>query len=140
FGSIFTWNLSRSLWEIRRDQDSAEPGLTVALTHRKNNMGEKHAPVGLRFLFGANSITPYPVDLKERPQLAPSTSLTWRIKVTLARGRMTAAAIADALSADTDTVNRLLRRLRKDNKAKDFEDGTWGLLADNVSALSGRSV
>jgi hypothetical protein len=141
FGSIFTWNLSRSLWEIRRDQESAEPGLTMALTHRKCNMGERHAPVGLRFVFGADTITPYPVDLRARPQLAPSTSLTWRIKVTLASGRMTSSTIAEVLGADEGTVSRTLRRLRKEKTARDFEDGTWGLLqADNVSAVSGHFI
>jgi hypothetical protein len=140
FGSVFTWNLSRSLWEIRRDQDSDPGQLTMALTHRKNNTGRRHEPLGLRFAFSSNTITPYPVDLGAKPQLAPSTSLAWRIRVCLASGRQTPAAIADTLSgADVETVSRTLRRLRKEKKARDYEDGTWGL-TDTVSAVSGHSI
>jgi DNA-binding transcriptional ArsR family regulator len=139
FGSVFTWNLSRSVWEIRRDQESDLGQLTMALTHRKNNTGRRHEPIGLRFAFGSDTITPYPVDLGAKPQLAPSTSLAWRLRVKLASGRLSAAALAESLDAEQETVSRTLRRLRKDKKVRDFEDGTWGL-ADTVSALSGHSI
>jgi hypothetical protein len=129
FGSVFVWNLSRSVWEIKRDPEPAEPGLTMALQHRKCNVGPRHAPLGLRFVFGPGTITPYPINLADTPQLTRGVSLAWRIRTTLAGGRLTVAALADMLEAEPETVARTLRRLRKDGKAADLGEGYWGLKA-----------
>ncbi len=129
FGSVFVWNLSRSVWEIRRDPEPAEPGLTMALHHRKCNVGPRHAPLGLRFVFGPDTITPYPIDLAAAPQLTRGVSLAWRIRTTLAGGRMTVAALAETLEAEPETVARTLRRLRHEGKVVDLGDGAWGLKA-----------
>jgi AAA domain/DnaB-like helicase N terminal domain len=130
FGSVFAWNLPRSVWEIRRDPDPAEPGLTMALHHRKNNTGPKHAPLGLRFAFGPDTITPYPVNLAETPQLTRGVSLSWRIRTALgSHGRLSTAALAENLDADPETVARTLRRLRHEGKVDLNGGGTWGLKA-----------
>ena len=56
--------------------------------------------------------------------MTAGASLTYRIRLAIARGIRTEEAIAEELDAKRKTVQRLLRRLRKDGKAKET-DARW---------------
>src|SRR5207249_2253974 len=120
-------NLARCLWELRRDDDDTE-GLTFALVNRKVNSGPKHPPYGLRFVFGPDTITPYPHDLGTSPSLTGGVSLAFRIRLALVNGRINADLLAEQLDAKEETVARTLRRLRQEGKARECPDGAWELV------------
>lgn len=111
FGSVFYWNLARSVWDLRRSEEEAGDDLVVGLYHRKVNRGRLHPPIGLRFAFGPDAITLHRADLGEAPDLLARASLPQRIRAVLAGGRITTEAVIEALDAPEDTVRRTLRRL-----------------------------
>ncbi len=117
FGSVFNWNLGRSLWEIRAsDERPNDSELSLALFHRKVNRGRLHPPIGLCFTFAPDRVTLGRTDLAQAPDLLARTSLSHRICITLASGAMTAEALARAIDAKPDSVSRVLRRLGKAGK------------------------
>ena len=75
FGSVFYWNLSRSVWEIRSDDDDREH-LRLSLTHKKVNAGPKLPTFGLDFHFQADRITVnFPWGSLLRAVAAPETTV-----------------------------------------------------------------
>jgi len=136
FGSVFNWNLARSLWEIRAsDERPTESELSLALFHRKVNRGRQHPPIGLCFSFAPDRVTLGRTDLAQAPDLLARTSLAHRICMTLASGAMTAEALAETIDAKPDSVSRVLRRLGKAGKVLRLDPDTpggpnrWGLPA-----------
>lgn len=111
FGSVFVWNLARSVWELRRSGDTTTADLVVALYHRKVNHGRVHEPLGLRFTFGANAVTMAGDSIQDAPDLLKRMSVAEGIRSVLKEGGMTTEEIAEALDQDEDTVGRTLRRL-----------------------------
>jgi hypothetical protein len=69
FGGVFVQNLARSVWEIRRSEDSAADDLTVGLYHRETNRGQLHPPLSLRFHFGDDMVTLHAADLRDSSDL-----------------------------------------------------------------------
>jgi AAA domain-containing protein len=129
FGSVFVQNLARSVWELRRSEDSAGDDLTVGLYHRKTNRGRLHAPLSLRFHFDAEAVTLHAADLRDSGDLLARTSATFQIKKALATGARTVAELVEETEKSRDTVLRLLRRLKSQQIAVDLGDGRWGLKA-----------
>jgi len=128
FGGAFAFNGPRLIWEAKRDRDVADATAIVFTNIKANNLPRKPEPFGLRFVPGDHTITVYPMDLAEAPpQATAGASLTYQVRLAIARGVRTAEAIAKDLDAKRDTVERLLRRLRKDGKARETEAG-WELV------------
>jgi hypothetical protein len=129
FGSIFNYNLARNVWEIRRAED-AEPGnLVQGFYHRKFNAGERHAPFGLRYQFGADAITLHAHDMGQQPDLLARTSLAYQIKKALTTGARTVPEIMEETKGGKDTITRTLRRWRKEGTVIQVDPGRWGLKA-----------
>jgi hypothetical protein len=129
FGGAFAFNGPRLIWEAKRDKDVTDATAIAFTCTKANNLARKPDPFGLRFVPGADTITVYPFDLTEAaPQATVGASLTYRIRLAIARGIRTSEAIAKELEAKPDTVDRLLRRLRKDGQAREA-DGGWELLS-----------
>ncbi len=133
FGSVFYWNLARSVWELRRSDDDGGDDLVVGLYHRKANRGRLHPPIGLRFAFGPDAIILHRADLGEAPDLLARASLPQRIRTVLVSGAQPAEVITAALEgASEDTVRRTLRRLAGRGQVLRLEDNgqvRWGLPA-----------
>lgn len=136
FGSVFNWNLARSLWEIRAsDERPNESELSLALFHRKVNRGRLHPPIGLCFTFAPDRVTLGRTDLAQAPDLLARTTLAQRICITLASGAMTAETLAGAIDAKIDSVSRTLRRLAKAGKVLRLDptvpggSNRWGMPA-----------
>jgi hypothetical protein len=114
YGSVFTWNLARSVWELRKAEDDSED-LVVGLYHRKSNRGKLHPPIGLRYAFGVNTghsgITAAGMDLASAPDLLARASTPQRLRAALGQGAATAGELAEALDLAEDLVSRTLRRM-----------------------------
>lgn len=97
---------------------------------KANNLQRKPEPFGLRFVPGAGTITVFPFDLTEAtPSVLAGASKTYKVRLALAQGVGMPEAIAEQIDADVETVKRLLRRLRKDGKAREEEGGAWVLVS-----------
>jgi len=141
FGSVFTRNLSRSCWELRRLEDSGEGELLVELHHRKVNEGRLRRPFALRFRFTpeddeATSVSVEAAPLSAGEDLIKRLPLRERIVNVLTPGKMTPQEIAEATDADMRQVTARLRELAKAGRVVKIEAGggrgsqaTWGLKA-----------
>jgi hypothetical protein len=129
FGGAFAFNGPRLIWEAKRDRDVTDATAIAFTCIKANNLPRIPDPFGLRFQPGDGTITVYPFDLTEAtPNVVAGASLTFRISLALGRGLSDPEVIAKELGKDTDTVKRLLRRLRFQGKAKDRPDGGWELI------------
>lgn len=132
YGSIFTWNLSRSVWELRRSDDDGGDDLVVGLYHRKANRGRLHPPIGLRFAFAEDSIGLASCDLSESSDLIARTSTPQRIRAFLKPGALTAAELTEALGISGAVVSATLRRMASRGQVVRLPDTRpikWGLPA-----------
>jgi hypothetical protein len=127
YGSVFFRNLCRNQWECRRD------GSTVALYHRKHNLGPEHAPLAFDIDVTNDHCLFIEADVHESPLLSEQCPLPSRIESLLKSGKaMTASEIAGALGVKLDTVRRTLQR-HKGKKwiqlsAKAGEECQWATL------------
>jgi AAA domain len=126
FGSVFVQNLARSVWELRRGEESLDD-LVVGLYHRKLNVGRRHAPIGLRFLFTERALSIHPADLTQEADLAVRTSVAFRIQTMLAAGPRTVDDLVEQGAGSKETVTRTLRRLRMDGRVVPSGRDTWEL-------------
>jgi AAA domain/Toprim-like len=129
FGGAFAFNGPRLIWEAKRDRDVTDATAIAFTCTKANNLPRKPDPFGLRFVPGDDAITIYPFDLAEAaPQVTAGASLTYRVRMAIARGITTPEGIAEELDAKRASIERLLRRLRKDGKARETDTG-WELVS-----------
>jgi AAA domain/Toprim-like len=131
FGGAFAFNGPRLIWEAKRDQDVTDATAIVFTCKKANNLARKPEPFGLRFQPGSGTITVYPFDLTEAaPKATAGAPLTYRVRLAVASGVKTPDAIAEELGpgAKRDTIERILRRLRNDGKARETQTG-WELVS-----------
>jgi hypothetical protein len=128
YGSVFTHNLARNIWFVRRDKDYTD-SLRLSMMHTKANNSRKYAPLGFQFDFACDesTITLSPVDLAAIPELTKGTSLAWRLRIALAAGAKTTAALAEELEADPDSVRKALYREKKAGRVDLLHNNEWGL-------------
>lgn len=116
FGSVFTTNLARSTWAVKRSMEEESSLLHIALHHTKVNRGRLFAPMGLCYDFHDDAphrpITIEIFDLETVPELDRHTPLSRRIRSVLRGGAMTTDEIAEELNANEDSVRRALTRMR----------------------------
>ncbi len=130
YGSVFGHNLTRSIWELRRDGED-EAGLALTLTHRKhNNTPTAHTPIGIR-LAGtpAGHLRPEYLDPATVARVATGGSKMHRVRTTLSA--LKAASIEELHEhlgdIERDLIRRYLQRLRDAGKAAELPDGQWRL-------------
>ena len=114
FGSVFWHNGARATWYAKRAED--EPGdnrISVGLYNRKANLGPLRPAVGYEISFGTGSTRIRPVDVDTVPELSAKLSVRHRMAYLLRRGEMEVSAIAEAIDAKPDTVQRTARRYRQ---------------------------
>ena len=120
YGSVFWSNLSRNVWQARKEQEIGEDSIVVTLWHRKTNVGALLAPVTLRITF-APRFSVERVSTAERLALAghdgsethPPTrrvGLAERMAEALADGAMSSAKLAEAIDANPGSVRTALGR------------------------------
>jgi hypothetical protein len=133
YGSVFNHNLSRNIWELKRDPD-ADPGtLLLGAYHAKINEGPRRPPFGLCLTFDGETgpVTVARAGLREGgPALLDKLSVSARILSIVAPGALTIEEMAEHTGASEDTLGRTVRRLEKKGtlvKLTDAKPFRWGL-------------
>lgn len=141
FGSVFFFNLSRSVWHLKQaTEEATDDAITIAFFHKKNNLGRKSQPVGLELRFSGGQPRIRSVELATVESLASKLPLQQRIKHLLMKGPRSIEDLVTELDAKPDTLKRVVRRFSEGNKFQMFvrlpsTDGTdrIGLLERRVS-------
>jgi AAA domain-containing protein len=135
YGSVFNHNLSRNIWELKRDPDADSGTLLLGAYHTKINEGPRRPPFGLCFTFDGETgpVTVARAGLREGgPALLDKLSIPARILSILAPGALTIEEMAEHTGATEDTLGRTVRRLEKTRrliKVGDARPFRWGLRA-----------
>jgi hypothetical protein len=109
FGSTFWHNSARATYNIKASDDGAD-GLTVALFHRKANLGRRLQPFGISVTFEADRTVLKRCDLAETEGFAEKLSVRQRMQSLLKSGALTIAQIADELGVAVNTITVTVKR------------------------------
>ena len=138
-GSVYWWNMPRSVYEVKKVQEAGEDHLSLGLFHVKANRGRLQKPHGFDLRFEPSPDRPDQFvaihvrrrDVRDIPELASSLPLRDRAIAALRRGALSSEALAEELDANLNSVRKLL----SEQKGKLFvvtnTDGRtsyWGLL------------
>lgn len=134
FGSVFWHNSARSTWFIKRTLDTSDGSDTfsLAVIHRKANLGKLRPPVGLQITFTDGRANLMRIDVAEVEEFAKGLPVPLRVRQVLKRGALTVAELVEETGAKRDTIEKALTR----GKGRVFAcitsnpDGVhrWGLL------------
>lgn len=111
YGSVYYYNLSRSIWEVRLASEPDSDQRTIALYHRKNNLGRRLAPMGYTLHINDHAALFEPCDPNQEPELAQGIPVRERIKKILSDHKArTASGIAEELEIDPQVIKTILNR------------------------------
>lgn len=127
FGSVFFFNLSRNVFELKKAQESQDDLLRIALHHRKSNLTKLHRPFGLELAFAHEQVKFSSFDLGTDAELAKDLPLRDRMVNALGQGAMTARELADELDAQLGQVKVRLSQ-KKGSLFIQMGQDKWGLL------------
>ena len=135
YGSVFWSNLSRNVWQARKEQEVGEDSIVVTLWHRKTNVGALLAPVTLRITFAprfsvervsaAECLSLVGHDGSETHTPTRRAGLAERMAETLGDGAISSAELAEAIDANPASVRKAFSR--RDDLFVRLPDGKWGL-------------
>ena len=140
FGSVFWHNSARSTWFIKRTIDTSDGSDTfsLAVIHRKANLGKLRPPVGLEITFTHDRANMRRIDVAEVEEFAKGLPVKLRVRQALKRGALTVAELVEETGEKRDTIEKALTR----GKGRLFAcittgtpDGVhrWGLLDGRAS-------
>lgn len=113
YGSVFSQNYARNIWELKREQAVGEDTSVLGLFNRKSNHSRLHLPIRLKVTQNeTNTFLHYePCDLTETAELVSALPAAAQIRNFLEDGEpRTAKAIADATGLKLTTVKTTLSR------------------------------
>lgn len=133
YGSVFFYNLARSVFEIKKTQEPDSGIFTFGLYHRKCNLGRRKAPLGFQMAIGDGRCCVTSADLSEDPELCKALPITAQLMAALKSGQ---ALTATKLSLDTglklESVRRTLQRFKGQKwfqiTAKSGEEAEWATI------------
>jgi hypothetical protein len=133
YGSVFYENLSRSVWELRKD-DEGESG-ALGIFHRKSNLGPRHDPIGVRLAFddAGKRVTLQAAAVSEQPQLAQYAPLRFRVLTALRDGAKSVKVLSDEMDVPESTLRSLLQRMPEciqigeSSRGRNGSPALWGL-------------
>ena len=132
FGSVYKTNLSRSVFELRKEQEAGEDSMRMGLFHRKANFSKLLSPIGLAATFTPTAISFGPCQIRDIPALLEGSSHADRIQELLkSEGAMTAKEIAEALAIPQNAVRSTLSRQRgrRFTTVREGKEPQWGVLS-----------
>ena len=116
YGSVYFWNLARSVFEIARETEDEDNNI-IAIHHRKSNRTSLLNPIGLRVTFESDSnnnvvsIEYEEADLTQTETLVAALKPIDRIIALLAEGvSMTPEQISEELDMKNASVRQSLKR------------------------------
>jgi len=133
FGSVFFGNLARSVWEVRKYQDTDEDTMAVALLHRKSNFSKLHPPIGIEFAFTDGVVEVSKAHIGCIPGAEKGLPLKGRILTLLKEsGALSTRQVGEELEESVVTVRARLNELKRKGQVVKLPDGEWGVVTDVV--------
>ncbi|MFA5187552.1 MAG: AAA family ATPase [Patescibacteria group bacterium] len=131
FGSGFFENLSRSVWELKSEQDQETGDLKLGLFQTKASESRRHAPMGFCMHF-QDPEGPVTVEQDESAltegAMADRMPASVLIKAQLSRGqKLTPTELTEAIGRNENTVKTALRRMHDKGVIMSTGDGRWCL-------------
>jgi energy-coupling factor transporter ATP-binding protein EcfA2 len=123
-GSVLFEAGFRSVWECRGQEDENE--ISLALYHRKFNLGGKSRPLGYRISYSDGGNTIEWIDPTSVPEFVSRMSNTKQILELLKDGALTPTEISDQLDISIQATSMALKRLKNKNMVTKL-DKQWGL-------------
>src|SRR3990167_8196305 len=128
FGSVFFFNLARTVWEVRKSQEPDAGLYRFGLYHKKCNLGPKRSPLGFTVSIDQGVCRITTADLSEEPELRAGLPLQVQIeKVLHGKPSMTVRALAQELDANDASIRTTLHRY-KGKKWMTASEGEWASL------------
>jgi len=128
FGSVFFEAQARSIWEIRKAQDTGEDEIDVALFHRKPPPFQKLCqPIGLNIKYGHDTMVISPGKPRTIGEFLSAIGTQAQIEDLLKDGAMLPKEIMEALDLSRGAVDMALKRLKSKHKVVKLDSGKWGL-------------
>lgn len=113
YGSVFFYNLARSVWEVRRDDSNGSHAYRMGLYHRKCNLGPRHTPLGFEVAMDGDKATIQSIEIDNDPALMAGMGMTDQIKALMKTSKpLTAQEIADTLGVQAIAVRPVLSRYK----------------------------
>ena len=138
YGSVFWSNLSRNVWQARKEQEVGDDSIVVTLWHRKTNVGALLAPVTLGITFAprfsvervseAEHLALVGHDGSETHSSTRRVGLAERMAAVLGDGAMSRPELAEVIDANPDSVRKAL--VRRTDLFVRLPDEKWGLRAE----------
>ena len=107
FGSVYKFNASRQIFEMKKHQGSDEECITAALFHRKANNTKIIHDIGLVLSFGEGDVRFAREDVSNTP-LEQDMRMVDRVENALRHGPKEASEIADMLEKTESYVRNIL--------------------------------
>jgi hypothetical protein len=132
FGSVYKTNLSRSVFELRKEQEPGDDTMQMGLFHRKANFGKLLPPMGLAATFTPTAIAFSMCSVRDVPALLEGSSHADRIEELLkSEGAMTAKEVAETLGIPQNAIRAVLSRHRgrRFTITREGKEPQWGALS-----------
>jgi len=111
YGSVFFFNLARSVFEIKKIQEPDSGTFMFGLYHKKCNLGMLKSPLGFQVTIARGACTVSPADLSEEPELRKGLHAPQLIAHALKKGTpMTPTALANETGKSYDAIVKALQR------------------------------
>jgi len=126
YGSVFWSNFARSVWELKKNQETETDVIDVGLFCRKANLSKLFNPIGLRYTYSNGKIEVERHEISDNPSLASSLPIWIQLTNELKRGAMQIPELADSLGVSEAVIRTTLNR----NKERFIKVTTgWALRA-----------
>ena len=130
FGSVYFFNLARSVWWAKNTQEEGADRATILLKHTKANQGRLERTLAFEFHFGPDWTKVKAVDPRGLATYVGGLSLPKRIPAMLLTGAMHITDIVEETGASENTVSKTLSILNKQGIVIKLGEGRWGAAAD----------
>ena len=125
--SVYFKNFSRSVWEMRREQEVGEDEIKIGMFHRKANMSKLHDPLGFRISFEDGKTKVVSEDVKTIGAFIDQAPLKTRIEdLLLGEGKMTAKEISEELEVPLTIIRSTLTRMLRSGSVVKLGEHQWG--------------
>ena len=133
FGSVYWWNLSRSVWEVVKGDQSSDGSTEIGLWHRKVNNGRLLPPRAYRVRFSDEDITFHDIRPQDSDTLKESLRNYEQIALALKDGGKNLAQIVETTGLKESAVKTELSKNKR--RFVKLGSGLWGNRAEEKLEL-----
>ncbi len=109
YGSVYKVNAARAVWELRRELEPRDGVAEVMLINTKANLGPKQPSVGLRMIYGDQTIRFERAEVSA-PELTERLPIHQRMQKLLMGGAMRTSEVASELRVPESSIRTMVSR------------------------------